>query len=66
MDTVYVEGKTYDFKEEIKAIKRSNARVFSWDSTTKSWRAKVHDHEIDGLAAEVAEKCPGCSLRTVV
>jgi len=66
MAEVYIEGKTFDCKDQIKGITRLERRVFQWDPASKSWRARVHDDEIDGLAEEVAGKCAGCALRVVV
>ena len=66
LDEVYIEGKTFEHKEAIKGIKLSDRPgIFQWDGSSKTWRAKVHDHEIDGLAEEVKEKCPGCDLHVV-
>lgn len=66
MDEVFVEGKTFDHKDTIKDIKVEDHRVFKWDMATKTWRAKVHDYEIDDLAEEVRERThQACKLRVV-
>ena len=66
MPNVYIEGNTFESKEEIKAITRSDERVFRWDTGSKSWCAEVDDNEIDGLAEEVSANCPGCRLRVEI
>lgn len=61
----WIEGKTYDQKEEIKSIKNSKGeQIFRWQADDKSWvAAAVPDQAIDRLAEILAAKCPGLTLR---
>ncbi len=50
-------GKTFDYKETIKAVAGGN--LFGWDATNKRWTATVRDDQIDGIAEDLAESTEG-------
>lgn len=53
---VYATGKSYDYKDTIKAY---GDRLFRWDGQLKRWYADVRDSEIDRVTTEIRQQTYG-------